>query len=59
MGVDIPVVAGRRELMTPERPIWLSGRESYLVDQTVPVSNEDILDAYCDTTVSRFWRSLP
>jgi purine nucleosidase len=46
MGVDIPVVAGRRELMTPECPIWLTGRESYLVDQTVSVSNEDILDAY-------------
>lgn len=46
MRADIQVVPGVRKLMTPEAPIWLTGEEDYLVDQTAPVSDEDMLDAY-------------
>ena len=45
MNVDVPVVAGVRQLMTPGKPIWLTGQEDYLVDQTIPV-DDDMLDAY-------------
>jgi pyrimidine-specific ribonucleoside hydrolase len=44
MNADIPVVAGVRQLLTPLKPIWLTGDESYLVDQTIVVGDD--LDAY-------------
>jgi purine nucleosidase len=46
MDVDIRVVCGVKELMTPEWPIWLTGREDYLVDQDIPISDDDLVDAY-------------
>jgi purine nucleosidase len=46
MDVDIPVVVGRRELLTPGRPIWLTGREHYLVDEAICTSGDDLIDAY-------------
>lgn len=46
MDVNIPVVAGVKELMTPGKPIWLTGEEDYLVDQNAHVDDTDIIDAY-------------
>jgi inosine-uridine nucleoside N-ribohydrolase len=45
MGVDVPVVAGAPNLLTPGRPIWLTGDEDYLVDPTITVAG-DLLQAY-------------
>jgi inosine-uridine nucleoside N-ribohydrolase len=45
MGVDVPVVPGARELVTPGKPIWLTGDEDYLVDQSIPVRG-DLLEEY-------------
>jgi purine nucleosidase len=44
MNADVPVVAGVRQLLSPDKPIWLTGDENYLVDQTITV--RDDLDAY-------------
>ena len=35
MAANIPIVPGRRELLTPGRPVWMTGREDYLVDHTL------------------------
>lgn len=48
MEVHIPVVSGAGDLMTPGKPVWLTGEEAYLVDQTMPVDERSLLDAYLE-----------
>jgi inosine-uridine nucleoside N-ribohydrolase len=48
MDVHIPVVPGARDVMTPGKPIWLTGDEAYLVDPTMPVDERSLLDAYLE-----------
>jgi inosine-uridine nucleoside N-ribohydrolase len=46
MGAEIPVIPGVKKLMTPGKPIWLTGEESYLVDAQAPVKDNDMLESY-------------